>query len=447
LAEQRKALPDAPGVYIFKGAQDRELYVGKAKSLRRRVAQYFDEKRPADRKTYDLVARIQSLDFVETASEVEAYLLENRLIKDLQPPFNFFNKSDINFPVVEITWNEDYPRVLVTRDRSHKGSSYYGPFVNVTWLRTALQVLQRVFQFRTCDLDIRAEDPKNSYVRPCLEFHIGRCKAPCAARQSKEEYRQALRRMARFLQGQGAEVKQDLDRDMKRAAKERRFEDAAALRDTLKALESLARRGSLEDGLEPGVLHIDPREGVTQLHEVLKLSVAPRRIEGIDIAHLQGHETVGALVSFVDGLPSREQYRRFRIRGSAAEQRAPEGEHLTHAQLRQNNDYASIAEVVTRRYTRLKEEQHEPPDLVLIDGGMGQLNAAHAALELAGLHVPFLASLSKQDEILHTLEQPTGLRLPRRSPALRLLQFVRDEAHRFAQHYHHILRRTRVTGE
>lgn len=430
LREMYDALPDAPGCYIFKDASDREIYVGKAKRLAQRVRQYFDDKRPSDRKTRDLAERIARIEFVECASEVEAYLLENRLIKDLQPPFNFYNKSDINFPVVEITWDEEFPRVLVTRDRSHKGSTYYGPFVNTKWLRTALQVLQRVFTYRTCDLEIHEGDPKNRLYRPCLEHYIGRCKAPCANRQTAEDYRESLRRMVQFLQGKGGEVKKDLQCDMKLAAKERRFEDAAALRDTLKALESLSRRGALDDGLEPGVLHIDPKDGVTQLQEVLGTAEPPRHIEGIDIAHLQGTETVGSLVSFVDGLPSREQYRRFRIKNV-------EGV----------DDFASIREVVTRRYGRLKSEGRAPPDLVLIDGGIGQLHSARDALREGGLAVPFLASLSKQEELLHTLEHPEGIRLPRRSPALRMLQYVRDEAHRFAQHYHHILRRKRVLDE
>ncbi len=360
---------------------------------------------------------------------MEAYLLENRLIKDLQPPFNFYNKSDMNFPVVEVTWDEAFPRVLVTRDRSHKKSKYYGPFVSTTWLRTALQVLQRIFKFRTCNLDIVEGDPKNRHYRPCLEYHIGRCKAPCADRQTADDYRKDMRRLGRFLSGQGTEVKRDLEREMKKASKERRFEEAAAYRDTLKALQSLSQKGSLEDGLEPGVLHIDPKEGVTKLQQALRSPHELRIIEGIDIAHLQGQETVGSLVSFVDGLPSRERYRRYKIK-------TVEGV----------DDFESIREVVGRRYTRLLKEGLVLPDLVLIDGGLGQLHAAQEALARASIEIPLLASLAKKEEIVFTLAHPEGLCLPRRSSALRLLQFVRDEAHRFAQHYHHILRRKRVMG-
>lgn len=450
-----EALPDAPGVYIYKDEKEREIYVGKALSLRKRVRQYFDDTRPPDLKTADLVARIRHIDFIECGSEVEAFLLENRLIKDLQPAFNLRLKSDVNFPVVEIT-GEDFPRVLVTRERGHRGSKYYGPFVSASWLRIALRVLQRVFKYRTCNLDIKEGDPKNRFFRPCLEYHIGRCKAPCANLQSSADYKADLRRLGLFLQGRSAEIQKDLEREMKLASRERRYEDAAALRDTLKALRSLKDRGSLSDRIEPGVLHIDPKEGVAQLREVLGLAQPPRRIEGIDIAHLQGGEMVGALVSFVDGLPTREKYRRFRIKTVAGV-----------------DDFASIGEIVTRRYGRLLRERAALPDLLLIDGGLGQLHSANHALralltasgrdspvpEAVGSRqeavaanpqspaMPHLASLAKKEEIVFTLAHPQGLRLPRRSPALRMLQYVRDEAHRFAQHYHHILRRKRVLDE
>ncbi|HYF48808.1 MAG TPA: excinuclease ABC subunit UvrC [Planctomycetota bacterium] len=447
------AIPDAPGVYIYKDETDREIYVGKAVSLRKRVRQYFDDKRPIDMKTADLVARIRHIDFVECQSEVEAFLLENRLIKDLQPQFNIRAKSDINFPVVEVT-DEEFPRVIVTRDRTNKHSKYYGPFVSATWLRVALQVLQRVFKYRTCSLDIKENDPKNRFFRPCLEFHIGRCKAPCAGMQTSADYKADMRRLGLFLQGRSIEVEKELERDMKAAAKERRFEEAAAYRDTLKALQSLRNKGSLDDEMEPGVLHIDPKEGVAQLHEILKSATPPRHIEGIDIAHLHGNETVGSLVSFVDGLPSREQYRRFRIKSVAGV-----------------DDFASVREVVTRRYSRLLQENLALPDLILIDGGLGQLHAARDALnsvfvnpqpqpeaprevdgspaprEFSSPRMPYLASLAKKEEIIFSLEHPEGIRLPRRSPALRMLQYVRDEAHRFARHYHHILRRKRTLDE
>jgi len=435
-----EALPDAPGVYIYKDEQDREIYVGKALSLRKRVRQYFDESRPLDAKTAKLVASIHGIEFVECQSEVEAFLLENRLIKDLQPVFNIRSKSDINFPLVEIT-AEDFPRVLITRDRTNPKSRYHGPFISGSWLRVAMRVLQRVFKYRTCSLNIKEGDPRNRYVRPCLEYYIGRCGAPCAGLQSSAGYKATLRRLSMYLQGRSAEVAKELEREMKQAAKERRYEVAASLRDTLTALRSLRDQGSLSDEMEPGILHIDPKAGLAQLQELLKLPQPPRRIEGIDIAHLLGTETVGALVTFMDGLPSREQYRRFRIKTVAGA-----------------DDLASVREIVFRRYSRLLNEGTTFPDVILIDGGLGQLHAAREALASA---VPatsaapeqpqsprtFLASLAKKEEIIYTLDQPGGIRLPRRSPGLRLLQYVRDEAHRFARHYHHILRRKRILDE
>jgi excinuclease ABC subunit C len=428
------ALPDKPGVYIYKDEKGHEIYVGKAISLRKRVRQYFDESRPLDHKTAALVARIRDIEFIECPSEVEAFLLENRLIKNLQPIFNIRGKSDINFPLVEVT-DEDYPRVIVTRDSSNPHSKYYGPFISGGWLRVALQVLQRVFKYRSCSLDIKEGDPKNRFRRPCLEYHIGRCTGPCAGLASSIDYKAAIRRLTMFLQGRVGEVEKDLQREMKKAAKERRYEAAAALRDTLNALSSLREHGSLESELEPGALHIDPRDGVAQLQELLQLAAPPRRIEGIDIAHLHGGEAVGSLVSFQDGLPSKERYRRFRIKT------VPGGD-----------DFASVREVVARRYSRMLQEGSQLPDLVLIDGGLGQLRAAEAALGPMGLIAAgaprfVLAALAKKEETVFTLAHPEGLRLPRRSPALRLLQYVRDEAHRFAQHYHHILRRKRVMDE
>jgi excinuclease ABC subunit C len=442
-AAQVEALPDAPGVYLYRDAAGNELYVGKAKSLRKRVRQYFDASRPADPKTAALLRRLASIDYLECESEVEAYLLENRLIKDLQPPYNVQAKSDVNFPLVEVTWDESFPRVRVTRDRSRKGSVFYGPFVAGFRLREALRILQRAFPHRTCALELGADDRERRRRRPCLEHFIHRCPAPCAGRVSSSAYRETLRRLVLFLHGKGREVREELDREMKAAARERRYEDAASLRDILRALESLRRRGGLSEDLEPGVLHLDPRAAVADLQSALGLPSPPRRVEGLDVAHLQGREAVGALVTFLDGQPARDGYRRFRLRGAGW----PGAEAAEAKAVAQRDDCASLREVVARRYTRLAREGRPLPDLVLIDGGPAQLRSAREALRAERLPLPCLAALAKQEEVIYTMEHPKGLRLPRRSPALRLLQFVRDEAHRFAQHYHHLLRRKRVLEE
>jgi excinuclease ABC subunit C len=243
------ALPDAPGVYIYKDGQDREVYVGKAVSLRKRVRQYFDDSRPPDAKTAKLVASIRGIEFVECQSEVEAFLLENRLIKDLQPVFNMRSKSDINFPLVELT-AEEFPRVLITRDRSNPKSRYHGPFISGSWLRVAMRVLQRVFKYRTCSLNIKEGGPRNRYVRPCLEYYIGRCGAPCAGLQSSADYKATLRRLSMFLQGHSAEVAKELEREMKQAAQERRYEEAASLRDQIERLRAERNAASAESSGE-----------------------------------------------------------------------------------------------------------------------------------------------------------------------------------------------------
>lgn len=447
LREACQALPDAPGVYIYRDAAGTEIYVGKAKSLRKRVRQYFDRRRTAaDPKTAELVREIRTVEHIECASEVEAYLLENRLIKDFQPKYNIWAKSDVSFPYVEITWDESFPRVRQTRDRSRKGSKFHGPFISASWLRTALVNLQRAFPFRTCSKNIREDDPRNRFNRPCLEYHLGRCRAPCAGLQTADAYRADLRRLVRFLSGHTKETRRELEREMKAAAAGRHYEEAAELRDALFALDALSRRGGQgteSAGIEPGVLHMDPREGVRQLQKCLALPAPPRRIEGIDVAHLGGGETVGALVSFYDGLPARGEYRRYRIRTAEA-----------------GDDFAAVAEIVARRCRRLAEEGRPAPNLLLIDGGLGQLRAGEKAVAATwrpaqtggetpekDSRPPYLLGLSKKEELVHTGRHPEGLRLPRRSPALRLLQFVRDEAHRFARHYHHILRRKRVLEE
>lgn len=461
LRETIAGLPISPGVYIYRNDEGRELYVGKAKSLRRRVRQYFDPKR-ADAKTAELVKEIRVIEHIACSSETEAYLLENRLIKDFQPKFNVFAKSDISFPYVEITWDEEYPRVRVTRDRSRQGGKFYGPFIRASWLRVALVNLQRAFPFRTCNLNIQENDPRNRHQRPCLEYHLHRCRAPCAGKQKSEDYRADLRRLVQFLGGKSKETVAELRRDMAQASAERRYEDAAALRDALFAIESLSKRGgpgSKNSDLEPGALHIDPREGVAELQKLLELAHPPQRIEGVDIAHLHGDETVGSVVCFLDGLPARGDYRRYRI-------------HTAEG----GDDFAAVGEVVFRRCRRALAEQRALPDILLIDGGIGQLHAAEKAVQRAFAQSqnfeatgenddfaagerrepsvapleplpPLLLSLSKQEERVHSLAQPEGLKIFRRSSALRLLQFVRDEAHRFARHYHHILRRKRVLEE
>ncbi len=429
LKRKLEALPDRPGVYIMKTARGEEIYVGKAKSLKDRVRSYFLPGRPPERKTDALVAAVRDLDYIETSSEVEALILESRMIKDLQPHYNVRLKANQNCPFLEVTWKEDFPRLYITRERGHKGSRYYGPFVGVKDLRAAVQSLAPAFRFRTCSQKLRADDPKLRYNRPCLRRHIGRCLAPCSALVTRKEYRASMRRLAMFVRGRKDDVLRALREKMEKSSAKLAFEDAARCRDSIRAIEALERKGSLSDGIEPDVPTIDPREGSRKLGELLGLEGAAHTIEGIDVSTLGGKEAVGSVVTFAEGSPLKGGYRRFRIK-------TVEG----------MDDYAMVKEVVRRRYRRLKREKGPVPDVVLIDGGMGHLRAAKEALDGVKVKPKALVSLAKKDERLYVLGRRRALRVSRTNSALKLVQSVRDEAHRFAQHYHHILRKKRVFG-
>jgi len=429
-AQKVRSFPHAPGVYLMKDAAGRVIYVGKAKDLRNRAGSYFLKAAAEDPRTAQLVQEIRDIDFIPAASEIDALLAEARLIKDILPKYNRDLRDDKTFPYLEITTREDFPRVRVTRQPKPRGTKLYGPFTDSSSLRGAIQVLQKIFKFRTCSLDIREDDPRWQWFRPCLLASIDQCTAPCNQRIAKDDYRKSIRRLQRFLEGGKEAVLKEMRRDMEIAAETLRYEEAAELRDEIRLIETLDQRGELDTHVQPEVFHVDPRRGLAGLQKVLHLEKTPRTIEGVDIAHLAGQETVASVVQFIDGLPFRPGYRRFRIR-------TVEGA----------DDTASIREVVARRFARLDADEQVFPDLLLIDGGRGQLNAALAALATLDINPPPVISLAKREEEVYTTDRDRPLRLSRRSYALRLLQYVRDEAHRFAQHYHHILRRKSTLGE
>ncbi len=429
-AEKVRGFPHSPGVYLMKDAAGRVIYVGKAKDLRSRAGSYFLKAAAEDSRTAKLVKEIRDIDFIEAESEVDALLVEARLIKDIQPKHNKDLKDGKSFPYLEITTRDQFPRVLATREPKHRGTKLYGPFANVTGLRGALQVLQKIFKFRNCTLQIREEDERWRWFRPCLLASIAQCSAPCNLRISKEEYRKDIRRLQRFLEGKKKALLRDMHREMNAASAELQFEEAARLRDEIQLLETLDQRGELDTHAQPEVFYVDPGKGLTGLQKVLHLAEKPRTIEGVDIAHLQGSETVASLVQFIDGLPFKPGYKRYRIRDVSGV-----------------DDYASIYEVVARRFQRLSDEGQVFPDILLIDGGRGQLNAALSAFNSLDITPPTVISIAKRDEEVFTPDAEEPLRLSRHSYALRLLQYVRDESHRFAQHYHHILRWRSTLGE
>jgi excinuclease ABC subunit C len=429
-ADKVRQFPQAPGVYLMKDQHGVVIYVGKAKNLRARASSYFQKQAQHEERTAAWVHEIADVDYIACESEVDAMLVEARLIKDIQPKHNRLQRDSKTFPYLMITTREDFPRVEITREPRTSGVKLYGPFTSVRALRGAVQILQRIFKFRTCSLDIDAEDERWRWFRPCLLASIDQCTAPCNLRVSKEEYRRAIRRLMMVLDGRKADLLHQMRDEMHQAAKALEFERAAQLRDEITMLESLDKRGDPSKHVQPEVFHIDPKKGLAGLKKVLKLEKIPRSIEGIDIAHLGGSQCVASLVQFIDGLPFKPGYRRYKVR-------TVEGV----------NDFQSIFEVVSRRYRRLSEEGTVFPDVVLIDGGKGQLHAALEAFRQQQLQPPVVVALAKRQEELYVPGREEPLRLSRHSFALRLLQYVRDEAHRFAQHYHHILRRKSVLDE
>jgi len=426
----RSKFPDTPGIYLFQDQAGRVLYIGKAKNLRARAGSYFLKAAADDQRTTRLVREAYDIEYLDAESEVDALLMESRLIKDIQPKYNRDLRDDKSFPYLQITTHEDFPRVEITRQPRSSGVKLYGPFTSIGSLRGALQVLQRVFQFRTCSLDINEEDERWRWFRPCLLASIKQCTAPCNLRISKDDYRRDIARLKKFLDGKRKPLLKEMKVEMQEAAASLRFELAARLRDEIHMLESLNERGELEKHAQPEVFYVDPKKGLVGLKKILKLRDTPKTIEGMDIAHLGGDETVASLVQFIDGLPFKPGYRRYRIR-----------------EVDGIDDYACMQEVVARRFAKLQNEADVFPDLLLIDGGKGQLNSAVKAFEALSIEPPLILSLAKKEELIYVNGRDEPLRLSRHAFALRLLQYVRDESHRFAQHYHHILRRKRTFGE
>lgn len=424
-----RTFPTTPGVYLMKDAEGVVIYVGKARNLRARASSYFLKAAAVDQRTSELVKHIADVDYLETGTEVDALLTESRLIKDVQPRFNRDLKDGKSFPYLQIRLREEYPRVEVTRKPRARGVKLYGPFTSARGLRQAVNVLQKVFQFRNCSLDIRSTEPRWRWYRPCLLHNIRQCTAPCNLRVTREEYRQQIRGLRLVLEGKKGKLIREMESQMKEAARAMQFERAARIRDAVAALGKLELRGDVDKDVQPHVFVIDPRRGLAGLRKALSLREVPRSIEGIDIAHLAGEDTVASLVCFLDGVPFKEGYRKFKLR-------TVEGV----------DDYASIREVVLRRFRRAMDDESVFPDVLLIDGGKGQLSAARDAFIALGVEPPCLISLAKQEELVFRPGESQPLELSRRSPALRLLQSVRDEAHRFAQSYLHTLRKKRQQG-
>lgn len=536
VAEKLKLLPDSPGVYIMKDAHGKIIYVGKAIVLKNRVRQYFQSSRNQAPKVRAMVSHIADFETIMTANEVESLILEANLIKKHRPRYNIRLKDDKSYPYVKVTVQEEYPRVFITRRVLRDGARYFGPYTNVTALRDSLKLLKRLFPLRTC---------RTMPDRPCLEYHIKRCLAPCVGKVTEEDYRAMIRAVLLFLEGRTDDVERELEHRMALAAEAYHFETAARLRDQLSAVRKAAERqnivtgagdqdavgmarsaagvcvqiffirsgkmigrehfllrGSEEesdadilrafleqyynqatfvprevllpqmiDAAGQGVIErflaekkgggkvalLTPQRGtkhdlvmmatgnaekfladeetrrsladeqtlgaVAELGRYLGLKKAPYRMECFDISHNQGQETVASMVVFEDGMPKKSDYRRFKIKSA-------EGKP---------DDFLSMREVTTRRYVGLPAD--ELPDLIIIDGGKGQLSSALEIIrnEAGHKNVP-VVGLAKQFELVFTEGNPEPVELPRHSPSLYLIQRIRDEAHRFAITFHRKLR-------
>ncbi len=548
LQDQITSLSTRPGVYLFKNGAGEILYVGKAKSLRARVRSYFRSAQVSSLKTQSLVQRIESVETIVVGSEAEALILEANLIKEHQPRFNVQLRDDKRYPYIKVTLNEAFPRVYVTRRIVDDGSRYFGPYTAVGAMRQALDLIKRLYTVRSCRYDLPADTPS----RPCLDYHIGRCLAPCVGLQDQASYAGMIDEIVSVLEGGSEVVRAQVEERMRVAAEAMDFESAARLRDVLPALDALAREQRVErlgggnhdvvglarDGalavgvvmrIRRGVLlgrdtqrfsdiedesddsllasfatryylgrgdaaygdlpsevvvpgefedqdvlteilteaaghHVrifTPQRGskarllslagdnarhaledrrsaleyvsdraelvLYDLQDKLDLKIVPRLMVCFDVSHTQGAETVGSAVVFENGEPKKAEYRHMRIKGDWG-----------------NDDYRSMAEVVSRYFRRRTEEEKPLPDLALIDGGRGQLSAAENALREMGLTDVALAALAKREESVFLPGRSEPIRLEKRDRALHVLQRIRDEAHRFAVSYNRKLRRRRT---
>ncbi len=541
-------LPTRPGVYLFRDDRKDVLYVGKAKSLRPRVRSYFHREADLSAKNRELMKLVADLETIVVGSEGEALILEANLIKEHRPRFNILLRDDKKYPYIKVTVGEAFPRVFVTRRVSNDGSRYFGPYTSVGPMRQALELVKRLHTVRSCRYDLPREGPE----RACLDYHIGRCKAPCVGLQSEAEYRSMIDEIVRILEGDTERLRADVEAGMRDASAALDFERAAHLRDVVAGLDSLARqqrvhraqggsfdvvaiardgdlgagvvlkvrsglllgrssqrfaevrdesdedllaslvsrhylsggevvsadlprsvllpgdfadRGLLEEILSEqsgrGVRVTAPQRGekrrlvelagqnarqvledrvtalayardradeaLYSLQDELDLKVVPRLMVCFDISHMQGSETVGSAVAFENGEPRRALYRHMRVKGDWG-----------------NDDFRSMGEVVGRYFRRCRDEGRQIPDLVVIDGGKGQLSAAAQALAAEGFADVAVIALAKKEEEVFMPGRPTPIRLDRRNRALHLVQRIRDEAHRFAVRYNRKLRSKRT---
>ncbi len=411
-------LPLEPGVYMYKDAKGAIIYVGKASRLRNRVRQYFQKSRTRDPKTDLLVADIVDLDFHVVGSEIEALFLESELIKRYMPKYNIDLRDDKHYQYVRIDFKAPHPIVQIVRRPMDDGAEYYGPYMGS--IREALKLLRRIFPF---DYSIPS---KKKYDRASLHTHLGLSPGLESGKTTIVEYRANLRKLASFLKGDRVNLEKSLEREMHVASKAKEFERAARKRNQLQGLRNLHKQIVFGD---KELFDISKDQALSGLQKLLELKSIPRRIEGYDISHQSGTNNVASMVVFTDGVSDKSQYRKFKM------------------QLPGNDDFGHMREVITRRFTGKNLEQWPKPDMLLIDGGKGQLGAALSVMDELNIAIPAIG-LAKRYEtvIIPTDSGMEELVLTKSSHVLKLLQRVRDESHRFAVSYHTTLKRKANTA-
>jgi excinuclease ABC subunit C len=431
-----------PGVYLMRDRLGKVIYVGKARSLAKRVRSYFQAGRRTqmDPKTRSLVDMVADIETFVVKNEAEAILLEGKLIKQYKPRYNIIFRDDKRFLMVKLT-RETFPRFVFCRIQKPDGCRYFGPFSNSGALRYTLDYIKRKYHIRTCN----TAEPGEKEFKHCLDHIIRDCAAPCVHRVERDEYHRWVERACAFLEGDDLDALQEIEEQMNDASARQDFEKAASLRDTLYYLKTTVKQSSRKF-VRDMPRRMDPDVELAALASTLELPNPPSIIEGFDISHIHGTHTVGSMVQFRVGRPNKTNYRHFTIRGEKTQpnrKNASTKIGIGDSAFWQNDDYASMREIVGRRYRRLRDEGRPLPDLVLIDGGRGQLNAARSALREVGVELNIIG-LAKEEEEIYIPGKEIPLKLEPNSPALHLLQRVRDESHRFANTLHESWRRKQI---
>jgi len=417
LKEKIDNAPNSAGVYFFKDIDARPIYIGKAASIRKRLKSHFAKDVSGRQKA--LVDNTCDLDYIITPDEASALLLEAALVKQYSPKYNVALRDDKAYPRLKLTINEDYPKLFITRRLKDDGALYFGPYTNAKLLRKALMSMKRIFPLRTCRVLGKKE---------CLNFHIKQCLSPCIGACKREDYLKVVEDVKLFLEGKRDKLISSFSAQMRQASDSKDYETAALIRDRMQALSHITDATQKMDKPGPSGLNkkarIYPTEQLEGLRSILKLPKVPSIIEAFDVSNIGGKEAVGSMVSFVNGMPNKDEYLRFKIKT-----------------VKTIDDYSMMREIVSRRYRRLIAEGAGLPDLIIIDGGKAHLTAAKKELRRLGLWDIPAVGIAKRFERLYISEQKEPIALGKFRNALYLVQRIRDEAHRFAIGYHRLLRR------